>query len=213
MAHVFPDIAISLPAWLQHYSFDTAYPAVENRMQLVIELSRLNVELETGGPFAAAVFDVRNHRLLAPGVNRVVPAHASVAHAEIIALTIAQQMQHHFDLGATPESSYELVSSTEPCAMCFGALPWSGISSLVCGARDADARRIGFDEGPKHQDWQHQLRARGIQVQTDVCRKDAVAVLECYGDKNMPVYNGRAGKRQLTHHSRSLSDFGSRHEK
>ncbi len=194
MAHSFPDICIALPSWLQRYPFDAVYPTVEDRMQLVIELSRLNVEMETGGPFAAAVFDMHSHRLLAPGVNRVVPAHASIAHAEMIALTIAQQMQEHFDLGATPETCCELVSSTEPCAMCFGALPWSGIRSLVCGARDADARQAGFDEGSKHQDWQHQLRERGIQVQTDVCREYAVAVLNRYSEKNMPVYNGGAGK-------------------
>ena len=41
----------------------------------------------------------------------------------------------------------EMVASTQPCAMCLGATPWSGIRRLVCGARDEDAEEIGFDEG------------------------------------------------------------------
>jgi tRNA(Arg) A34 adenosine deaminase TadA len=46
-----------------------------------------------------------------------------------------------------------MVVSTEPCALCLGAIPWSGIRRLVCGARDEDARSIGFDEGEKVPYW------------------------------------------------------------
>jgi hypothetical protein len=34
----------------------------------------------------------------------------------------------------------------------FGAVPWSGVRRLACGARDEDASDIGFDEGPKMAD-------------------------------------------------------------
>ena len=82
-----------------------------------------------------------------------------------------------------------MVASTEPCAMCFGAIPWSGVTRLVCGARDEDARRIGFDEGPKLPDWRKALQKRGIRVTRDVLREEAVAVLDLYVDLGGPIYN------------------------
>ena len=45
-----------------------------------------------------------------------------------------------YDLGGLGDGrAFELVTTTEPCAMCLGAIPWSGLSSVVCGARDQDA--------------------------------------------------------------------------
>ena len=85
----------------------------------------------------------------------------------------------------------ELVSSTEPCTMCLGAVVWSGVRRLVCGSRDADARDIGFDEGPKPSDWTVALETRGIAVLRDVSRRDAVAVLKHYVDRGGLVYNAR----------------------
>ncbi len=84
---------------------------------------------------------------------------------------------------------YELVASTEPCAMCLGAIPWSGIRSIVYAARDEDARSCGFDEGAKPKDWIEQLEKRGILVCTDVLRKEAKDILEQYTSNGGVVYN------------------------
>jgi len=73
--------------------------------------------------------------------------------------------------------------------MCFGAIPWSGVQRLVCGARDEDARAIGFDEGPKIIDWISALNDRGIAVMRDVLRPDAVAVLQDYVKAGGTIYN------------------------
>ena len=51
--------------------------------------------------------------------------------------------------------------------------------------------RIGFDEGPKPNDWPHVLEARGIAVLRDIARSDAVAVLKHYVDRGGTVYNPR----------------------
>ena len=104
---------------------------------------------------------------------------------------MAQKILGRFDLGAEDSSGYELVASTEPCAMCQGAVIWSGVRSLVCGARGEDASAIGFDEGPKREDWVTQLQSRGITVTQDVCRSEAAAVLRHYRDTGGFVYNGR----------------------
>ena len=64
---------------------------------------------------------------------------------------------------------------------------------LVCGASDADARAIGFDEGPRADDWIEALRARGIEVVTGVCAEAARAVLRRYAALGGEIYNARRG--------------------
>ena len=47
----------------------------------------------------------------------------------------------------------------------------------MCGARDEDAERVGFDEGAKPSEWVPTLERRGITVQRDVLREEAASVL------------------------------------
>ena len=79
--------------------------------------------------------------------------------------------------------------------MCLGAVCWSGVRQIVCGARGEDAGRIGFDEGPKPADWVSELERRGIAVTRDVMRERAAQVLRSYRDCGGPIYNARAGTR------------------
>ncbi len=189
----FPTFTLQLPDWVNELIADPqqCYPTAQNRMELAIDLARRNVETGTGGPFGAAVFELESGRLVAPGINLVIPAGCSAAHAEIVALTLAQQQTGCYRLGMD-EGRFELVSSTEPCAMCLGAIPWSGVVRLTCGARDEDARRIGFDEGAKPAQWIFKLEQRGIEVVRDVCRKEATAVLRQYREQGGEIYNGGA---------------------
>jgi tRNA(Arg) A34 adenosine deaminase TadA len=189
------EICIRLPDWLKNFvaSSPEVFPSAEDRMRFVIALARQNVQHETGGPFASAVFD-HGGRLIAPGVNVVVTSNCSVLHAEIVALVLAQKTLGRYDLSDEGRSHYDLVAATEPCAMCFGAVPWSGVKRLVCGARDEDARAIGFDEGPKLDDWVEALNNRGIAVERDVLREEAAAVLREYVAAGGTIYNsGRPG--------------------
>ena len=187
-----PDITLRLPSWVGEVATagGELYPSVEDRMRLVIRLAEQNVLRKTGGPFAACVFEAASGRLVAAGVNLVVAAHCSWAHAEIVALALAQQKLGTHDLGEAGLPAHELVTSTEPCAMCLGAVPWSGVRRLVCGARGEDACAIGFDEGSKPADWVRTLESRGIQVQCEVLRTEAVAVLQRYAQAGGILYNG-----------------------
>ncbi len=160
-------------------------------MGLAVELSRQNVRRGTGGPFGAAIFERETGRLLAPGVNLVTTRGCSVLHAEMVAIMTAQQALGTFDLGGPGRPAYELVASTEPCAMCLGATPWSGVRSVVCGARAEDAEKIGFDEGLKPREWVRSFEERGIAVERDVMREEAASVLREYAQRGGEVYNGR----------------------
>ena len=75
--------------------------------------------------------------------------------------------------------------------MCLGAVCWSGVRHVVCGARDADARTIGFDEGPKPHDWVRSLEERGVSVVQDVLREQAKTVLTVYHKSGGLIYNSR----------------------
>ncbi len=188
-----PELTIQLPDWVGTYleTWPSVFPEVEDRMNFVVDLSRQNIDRETGGPFGAAVFDAGG-RLIAPGVNRVIPQNCSILHAEMVAMALAQQALGRFDLSDGRRLDFELCTSTEPCAMCFGAVCWAGISRLVCGARKQDAESIGFDEGPKPENWIAALNHRGIEVITDICREKAAAVLKDYAASGAMIYNSGA---------------------
>lgn len=192
----FPLTTLRLPEWVDGFlpAPEMPHPSVEDRMELVVGLARENVERGTGGPFAAAVFDLETKRLVAPGVNVVVTSGLSVAHAEVLAISTAQGVLGRFDLGGEGLPPFELVSSTEPCAMCSGALLWSGARSMACGARDEDARAIGFDEGPKAPSWERDFEERGITVVRDVLREEAAEVLRAYAESGGEIYNARRGR-------------------
>lgn len=189
-------VLLTLPPWVEQElsRLPTLWPDVDERMRLVIRFSRLNFERETGGPFAAGVFERDSGRLVAMGVNRVLPLHCSSAHAEMMALMLAQQQLQTFDLGGPGQPAHQLVVNWRPCAMCFGAIPWSGIRSLVIAGSTPELERLtGFDEGPIHPAWREELQRRGIEVVDGLLKEEAVAVFRDFAASGQVVYNGRLG--------------------
>jgi tRNA(Arg) A34 adenosine deaminase TadA len=162
-------------------------------MRFVIQLARTNVTAQTGGPFGAAVFETKTGRLIAVGVNVVEPTNCSLAHAEVVALANAHRILRQFDLGAPGMPTLTLVTSCEPCAMCYGAILWSGVRKVVCAARGSDSAAIGFDEAPKPKNWVATLEDRGISVTRDICRDEAIAVFQRYRHIGGRIYNARKG--------------------
>jgi tRNA(Arg) A34 adenosine deaminase TadA len=189
------DLRIELPAWLIAAA-SACEPLADDsvRMRFVVDLAQRNVESGSGGPFAAAVFETAGGRLVAASTNLVMASHCSMAHAEVLALSFAQQVLGNHNLGAAGLPTVELVTSCEPCAMCLGAIAWSGVHRVVCGASGADAEALGFDEGPKPADWVGELRRRGIEVVEGVLRAEAIAVLQAYRAAGGRIYNGGQGR-------------------
>lgn len=186
------NIQLSVPEWLQHElaKLPSHLPAVDDRMAAVIRFSRLNVERNTGGPFAAGVFERDSGKLVVIGVNRVMANHCSSAHAEVMALSMAQAILGTHDLGAAGLPSYQLVVNWRPCAMCYGAVIWSGIRSLAIAGDGHELEELtGFDEGPMRPDWAEQLRQRGIDVINHVQTDEACKVFKLFRDRGHHVYN------------------------
>ena len=187
---------LDLPDWVpaELASLPEYLPNLESRMTAVLRLARLNTEHQSGGPFAAGVFERDSGRVVSVGVNRVVPRSCSSAHAEVMALSLAQQRLGVYDLGGPGMAAHQLVVNWSPCAMCVGAVLWSGIRSLVIAGADPEMMAItGFDEGPMPADWREELKNRGIELIEGVMREEALADFRVFAATNPEVYNGRRG--------------------
>jgi tRNA(Arg) A34 adenosine deaminase TadA len=182
---LYAQVHLTLPAWVhEEVDADRVYADANSRVALAIDLSRRNVAHGSGGPFGAAVFNEAG-RLIGIGVNRVVPTQCSSAHAEIMALSCSQQRLQRYRLNEDG-ARITLATSSQPCAMCYGALLWAGIDELLIGANSDDVQTLaGFDEGPLPADWIGELEKRGIGVRCDLLREHARDVLRAYGESGI----------------------------
>ncbi|HLM53501.1 MAG TPA: nucleoside deaminase [Pseudoxanthomonas sp.] len=179
---LYAQVHLTLPAWV-HDAVDAtrAYAGDEAKVALAIDLSRMNLEAASGGPFGAAVFGP-DDRILSVGVNRVLPQSTSLAHAENMAYMLAQQRLQTARLNERVGGTVTLATSSQPCCQCYGATVWAGIDRLLIGARAEDVMALTeFDEGPLPADWIGELNRRGIEVVRDLHREAAREVLRAYG--------------------------------
>ena len=190
---LYAQVHLTLPAWVHdHVDAQRAYAGDADKMALAIDLSKHNIEAQTGGPFGSALFGP-NHRIVAVGVNRVLPHSCSVAHAEMMAYMLAQQRLQrarlNMDEAGAHVGPYTLATSSQPCCQCYGATVWAGIDRLLIGARAEDVMALTeFDEGPLPADWIGELNQRGIEVIRDIQREAACSVLRAYGASGVQRY-------------------------
>ncbi len=189
---------IDLPAWVADELADVpdVLPTHEDRMALVHRLAARNFVEGNGGPFAAIVVERETGRIVSVGVNVVLASGVSAAHAEVVALGLAQARLGTWDLGGSGLAAHELVVNWRPCVQCYGATLWSGVTSLVVAGSGPELEEItSFDEGPMVADWAEQFEARGISVLDGVLREQAIAVFHDYAAHTAAgkaqVYNAR----------------------
>ncbi|HEX6887282.1 MAG TPA: nucleoside deaminase [Candidatus Nanopelagicales bacterium] len=182
-------VTLALPPWADEVS-PPPLPQVADRMALVLRLAARNVAEGSGGPFAAGVFTRDEGRLVSFGVNCVVPQRSSLAHAEIMAIGLAHRALGTYDLGAPGLPRLQLVSSSQMCAMCLGAVIWSGVTDVAFSTTSEDVVAVvGFDEGPTPTRYCQELEQRGIHVLPQLLRDEGLAVLRAYVAGGGVVYN------------------------
>ncbi|MGW0949718.1 nucleoside deaminase [Streptomyces sp. NPDC002623] len=200
MIDIAREYRVALPTWIDDEL--AAVPAVipdrDDRMRLVHRLADRNWREGNGGPFAALVAERDTGRIVSVGVNVVLASGVSSAHAEVVALGLAQTATGGWDLGGDGMQAHELVVNWRPCIQCYGAAMWSGVRGLVVAGDGPQLEEITtFDEGPLGADWAEQFQARGIEVVRDVLRDEALAVFRGYRKAvdadGLVVYNARAG--------------------
>jgi tRNA(Arg) A34 adenosine deaminase TadA len=181
-------IVATLPEWVDTVvDWRASYATDEAKMRLAIAVATHNVLQRTGGPFGAAIFERQSGALVSVGMNSVVRLHNSTLHAEMLAIMLAEQRIGSYTLHGDVE--HDLVTSCDPCAMCLGAILWSGVRRVITGAGRDDAAAIDFDEGPVFPESYAYLEARGIAITRGLLRAEAAAVIELYRKQGGPIYN------------------------
>ena len=74
---------------------------------------------------------VNENEIISKSSNMVELLNDSTAHAELIAITSAQNSINNKNL-----DGFILYTTLEPCLMCHGAIYWSKINTIVYGASD-----------------------------------------------------------------------------
>lgn len=202
MIDIAKEYRVGLPAWIDEELADVpaVVPGREERMRLVHRLADRNWRAGDGGPFAALVAERDTGRIVSVGVNVVLASGVSSAHAEVLALGLAQRATGSWDLGGEGLPSHELVVNWRPCVQCYGAALWSGVRGLVIAGAGPELEELTtFDEGPLRTDWAEQFEERGIEVVGDVLREEALTVFRAYREAvdagDIVVYNARGGSK------------------
>jgi tRNA(adenine34) deaminase len=97
-------------------------------MGMALQLAQ---EAALSGEVPVGAVVVSNSRIIAKSRNQTEQLNDVTAHAEILAITAAEQF-----LGAKYLKNCTLYVTLEPCVMCAGAIFWSQLGRLVVGAKD-----------------------------------------------------------------------------
>lgn len=114
-------------------------PADERHLVTAIELALRSRE-QGNHPFGSLLVDPEGNSVL-EAENTVVTGRDCIGHAE---LSLVRAAGNQFDSEFLQACT--LYTSTEPCAMCAGAIYWSGIGRVVYALSSETLRAIVNDE-------------------------------------------------------------------
>lgn len=144
-------------------------------MARAIELARIGVEQNLGGPFGCVV--VKEGQIIGEGNNRVTSTNDPSAHAEVIAIREACKSLRSFQLdGCT------IYTSCEPCPMCLGAIYWARPEKVFYACTRDDAAAIGFDDEFIYEELEKAISERQM-VLLNLMRDEALAVFNEWSAK------------------------------
>src|SRR6202046_1709305 len=93
-------------------------------------------------PFGALIVNQRGETVVAARNNAVRPAGDPTQHAEMVACSQAARLLSEAEL-----TRCTLYTSTEPCAMCAGAIYWTGIGRVVFALAETGLLRYTGSSG------------------------------------------------------------------
>jgi len=148
-------------------------------MTRAIELAKMGVEMNLGGPFGCVV--VKDDIIIGEGNNRVTSTNDPTAHAEIVAIREACKSLDAFQLdGCT------VYTSCEPCPMCLGAIYWARPERVFYACTREDAANIGFDDDFIYEELEKANDQREM-VLMNLMRDEALEVFDNWSSKTDKV--------------------------
>jgi guanine deaminase len=144
-------------------------------MRRAIELSRIHLEANEGGPFGAVV--VKGGVIIGEGWNRVTSSLDPTAHAEVNAIRDACSRLGTFELRGC-----DIYTSCEPCPMCLAAIYWARLDRIWYANERADAAAIAFDDEWLYREVALPMEARSLPT-VQLLREDALKVFQAWEAK------------------------------
>ncbi len=144
-------------------------------MLRAIELSKINMDSNVGGPFGAVV--VKAGKIVGEGWNQVTSTNDPTAHAEVQAIRNACKNLNTFDL-----QDAEIYTSCEPCPMCLAAIYWARCSKIYYGNTKVDAAAIKFDDDFIYQEIAKPYAQRSIPL-VPMMREEALQIFKIWEQK------------------------------
>ena len=145
-------------------------------MDLAIELSG-----KAYYPYGAVI--VKNNKIIGRSDADVPVSKTGFSHAELRAIEDA--MEHlGGHLCAEGGKGVTIYSSCEPCAMCMGAILYTGIDRLVYGATLEDSKECVNEILAKSNDIANDCSNRKIEIVPEFQREEAVKVLKRWKENN-----------------------------
>ncbi|MBO5349769.1 MAG: nucleoside deaminase [Clostridia bacterium] len=142
----------------------------EKFIDIAIELSKKSMY-----PYGAII--VKNGEIIGRSDADVPVSKTGFSHAELRAIENA--MEHiGGHLCAEGGKGCTIYSSCEPCAMCMGAILYTGIERLVYGATLEDSKRCVNEILAKAEDVADICKNRKIEIIKELHRDKAVEVLK-----------------------------------
>lgn len=147
----------------------------EKFMKEAIELSRIGMIENKGGPFGCVI--VKGDLIVGRGNNQVTSSNDPTAHAEVVAIRDACKNLNTFQL-----DDCEVYTSCEPCPMCLGAIYWARPKKIYFANNRQDAANIGFDDSMIYDEMNAQISERKIPI-ISLGRDEALKIFKSWQEK------------------------------
>lgn len=136
-----------------------------------IEAARRSMKAGEGGPFGAAI--VKDGEVIVVAANQVAKQKDPTAHAEIVAIRQACQQLNRKKL-----EDCILISTCEPCPMCYSAIHFAGMRKVYFAALHEEAGQIaGFGMDHLYEELAQEPTQRQIEQQ-QIFKEAGWALLE-----------------------------------
>lgn len=147
------------------------------------EYMKLAVELSKKAYYPYGAIIVKDNEIIGRSDTEVPVSKTAYSHAELRAIEDA--MEHlGGHLCAEGGKGCTIYSSCEPCAMCMGAILYTGIERLVYGATLEDSRECVNDILAHSKEVANICNNRKISIVSEFERDEAVKVLKNWKKNN-----------------------------